>query len=283
MHGVEVRELAAGGTYMKVHHYADPEKGDAWLEEMRQEFKDVPRQFEVEFLMKELNLDGQPVFLTFDESRHTPEIGKSSYFGSVPGSKYIMGWDCGSSSVNPAAVLAEVTPKTQTHGRLVLVHHEWTTEAGTSLEVFVPGVLNDLTQKFRHIILADIIHGGDETGRNKTAVSDESGFDVMQRKGVFCAPVTNAWAHRRGAVDRLLAETDSSGVPKFLVNEKGCPVLVAGFKGGYRLKQITSGSSDMYGMPIKDLHSHPHDALQYAAVLANELLEGAGGIQKTKR
>lgn len=282
MHGVEEKQLVAGGTYLKVHYYADPDKDDEWLEATRKSMIDTPRQFEVEILMKELFLDGQVVFSTFNEAVHVPDGGRDRLFGSVPNSTYIVGWDCGSSSVNPAAVLVEVTPRTKDHGRLVLVHHEWTTEAGTSLEVFVPAVLNDISQKFRHILFKDILHCGDETGRNKTAVSDESGFDVMARLGVFVTPVTNAWGHRRGAVDRLLADRDGSGVARMCINAKGCPILVAGFNGGYRLKQITSGSSDMYGMPVKDKYSHPHDGLQYAAVVACELMDGGGKLTKNK-
>jgi hypothetical protein len=60
----------------------------------------------------------------------------------------------------------------------------------------------------------------------------------------------------------------------FLLNRSLCPVLLQGFLGGYRLRQITSGSSSMYGEPVKDHYSHPHDALQYACVVAWELMEG---------
>jgi hypothetical protein len=64
------------------------------------------------------------------------------------------------------------------------------------------------------------------------------------------------------AVEHFLTKRDKHG-PCFAVNEKECPVLVRGFDGGYRYPEKAAEIQSTKLSPIKDVHSHIHDALQY--------------------
>ncbi|MBX3117856.1 MAG: hypothetical protein KF784_02240 [Fimbriimonadaceae bacterium] len=272
--GFERFDLATGARYLKIHYYADPSKDEAWLEQVRREMADTPREFEVEILMRELVIDGKPVYLPFREDYHAPAHYAQERIPPVAYSKYVMGWDCGTASIQPAAILLQLTPKTDTVGRMVHALLEVTSEPGTSLEAFVPAALNAVRELYPEILLGVIRHGGDESGRARSGVNGESAFDVMHKHGVTCHPVSNAWQARRSAVDRLLMSECGGGRPMFILSRKHCPSLFKGFLGGYRLRKVAGmGNSKLYGDPVKDEFSHPHDSLQYAAVLAWQLMK----------
>ena len=56
--GVEVRDLPSGARYLKLHHFADPDKGEAWLERVRREMSDTPFEFRREILMEDVRAKG---------------------------------------------------------------------------------------------------------------------------------------------------------------------------------------------------------------------------------
>lgn len=267
---------------MKLHHFADPEKNQEWLRRTKHEMADTPRQFEVEILMKELVLEGQPVFPNFYEPVHAPLILDTKQLRPEPYSRFILGWDCGTASVQPVAVLLEITARGTERGMLVRAMMEVTSEPGTSLVLFTPLVLNEVRRVFPEISLSAIEHAGDESGRARQGATGESAFEVMQRHGVVCRPISNAWHRRRSSVDRLLARQAAENVPMFVVNRALCPLLLEGFLGGYRLRMSGHGSRALFGDPVKDRFSHPHDALQYAAVVAWEMIEG-GSVERFSR
>ncbi len=272
--GFESFDLPTGARYLKIHYYADPSKDEVWVEQVRREMADTPREFEVEILMRELVIDGQPVYLPFREDWHAPAFYGQERIPAVAYGRYVMGWDCGTASVQPAAVLLQLAPKTDSVGQMVHVLMEITSEPGTSLEAFVPAALNAVRALYPEILLGSIKHGGDESGRSRSGVNGESAFDVMRKHGVICHPVSNAWQARRSAVDRLLMGESGGGRPMFILSRKHCPTLFKGFLGGYRLRRVAGvGNSKLYGDPVKDDYSHPHDALQYAAVIAWQLMK----------
>jgi hypothetical protein len=67
----------------------------------------------------------------------------------------------------------------------------------------------------------------------------------------------------------------TSGQPVFLL-DSCCTVLRKGFNGGYKYRRIqVTGEERFTDEPLKNKYSHPHDALQYAAL-------DAGGSQATQ-
>jgi hypothetical protein len=70
------------------------------------------------------------------------------------------------------------------------------------------------------------------------------------------------WNKRVEGVVRYLVGL-VKGKPKLQIYEKDCPVLVAGFKGGFRYPDKVMDAEPEKIRPLKDIHSHPHDAFQY--------------------
>jgi hypothetical protein len=60
----------------------------------------------------------------------------------------------------------------------------------------------------------------------------------------------------------------------FLVDKTGCPTIVAGFEHGYRYKRRRDGTHEE--TPEKNEYSHPHDAVQYGAMV----VESAGDLAR---
>ena len=66
------------------------------------------------------------------------------------------------------------------------------------------------------------------------------------------------------------------GGPGLLV-DPGCPMIRKGFNGGYHFNriQVTGVEAKYRDVPNKNQYSHPHDALQYAALVADREVAGA--------
>lgn len=56
--GFERYDLPSGDRYLKLHHYADSEKGEAWLERVRREMSGTPAQFKQQILMQDHQAEG---------------------------------------------------------------------------------------------------------------------------------------------------------------------------------------------------------------------------------
>ena len=84
------------------------------------------------------------------------------------------------------------------------------------------------------------------------------------REGGFkqIRPGPQTWIKRREAVtERLVGLANKE--TKIVIYEKGCPITTAGFKGGYRYPDSAADKEPDKIRPLKDVHSHPHDGLQY--------------------
>ena len=82
------------------------------------------------------------------------------------------------------------------------------------------------------------------------------------------AAPSNAPVMRLGAVRKYLNQL-IDGEPALMVSNT-CRVLRKGFNGGYKYERVqVSGDERFRDQPCKNRFSHPHDALQYAAMAAN--------------
>jgi hypothetical protein len=61
----------------------------------------------------------------------------------------------------------------------------------------------------------------------------------------------------------------TDGKPTFQL-DPSCKVLRKGFNGGYHYKKIQGTEEKYTKEPTKNRWSHPHDALQYAAMYVTE-------------
>jgi hypothetical protein len=169
-------------------------------------------------------------------------------------------------------VLLQITPppyQIQLIGELVAT-------PGTSFEVYAPAFVNWISEQFPGLLPSWIFHGGDETARAKSGLSGETAQEVARRAGFEVQLVSNRWADRRGAVDRMLTDWCTPGIPRFVLSTSVAPICHKALGGAYRLRQVTEGANALFGEPKKDFYSNPMDALQYAAILAWQWLEGRG-------
>jgi hypothetical protein len=103
----------------------------------------------------------------------------------------------------------------------------------------------------------------DPAGLKKSETNEQTYMHYIVKggfKNVRPGPIT--WERRKEAVDSFLVGL-SKGEGRLQIYEKGCPVLTAGFKGGFRYADSVSQAEPDKIRPIKDIHSHPHDGLQY--------------------
>ena len=89
---------------------------------------------------------------------------------------------------------------------------------------------------------------------------------LCQEAGIPCMPaITNNFQARREAVAGYLTKL-IDGQPALIVSPEA-KAIRKGFNGGYCFKRVqVSGDEKYRDMPDKNSYSHPHDALQYAAL-----------------
>lgn len=279
--GFERYDLPSGARYLKIHHYADPKKDEAWLEAVRKEMSDTPHDFRRQILMDEDVFDGEPVFPDYSDARHCPIKFRESRIPVVPRSMYVGGWDAGQ-TLNPAFVLLQITPPPyQVHGLL-----EVTSDGGESMETFAPAVLAAV-QVLLPGAWDEIYHAGDATVVQRSGSSGDTAQQVARRIiGASIEPMTNVWAPRHAAVSWLLTDYIGENTPRFLL-DGSCKVLRKGFQGAYHFQTSsrgdTVGAGRILQIPLKNGYSHPQDALQYAAMKARQIISNPDGARVHKR
>ncbi|WP_448207280.1 hypothetical protein [Azospirillum sp. sgz302134] len=107
----------------------------------------------------------------------------------------------------------------------------------------------------------------DPAAAARASTDERTWMDVMRARTRFpwrVAP-TNALGARLDAV-RVPLTRLIDGAPGLLLSPR-CTVLRKGFNSGYAYKRIRSAGGETYTEePAKNAFSHPHDALQYAAL-----------------
>lgn len=267
MEGIDVWENPGNGfTVIDLSHRANPAKRSALFEsELR---KSLPKHlFDMEYGKSWANLEGRPVeycedFNPLVHITHTkPEVWT--------GLPLLLGWD--SSGLTPACVISQLQEDQ-------LVTLKEIVGLGMGASRFCPHVAQVINLEYPQItsIAEQTISWIDPAGLRKSETNERTYMSYIVESGfrqVRPGPMT--WEARKSAVsDRLVGLT--RGRPKALLYEKGCPILVAGFKGGYRYPdQITEKEPDK-ARPVKDIHSHPQDAYQYKCGGLKAYVKSAG-------
>jgi hypothetical protein len=132
---------------------------------------------------------------------------------------------------------------------------------------FVPHVVSEI--KLYYPQIADLetqtISFFDPAGFKRNEISEETYVQAMMKFGFKqIRPGPQTWNRRVEGVTDLLIGL-SKGEPKLQIWEPDCPTLVAGFRGGFRYPDSMAQVEPDKVRPVKDIHSHPHDALQYLA------------------
>lgn len=206
--------------------------------------------------------DGRPVYSEWNDSLHSKPLKP------LQGVRLVIGLDFG---LTPAAVFTQPDAR----GRLLVIDELCGEDMGIRQfleDVLIPHLIAVYPE---HWARRDemIILIGDPAGNQKAQTDERSCFDEVRAKKLkIRAAKSNAWLPRRGAVAWFLSKL-GGGQAMFLLDPQACPVLRKGFNGGYKYRRVQVTGEERYtDEPAKNRFSHPHDALQYAAM-------ESGGIQ----
>jgi hypothetical protein len=108
----------------------------------------------------------------------------------------------------------------------------------------------------------------DPAGRARAQTDERTCMDELAAAGLAAGPArTNDFIARREAVAGFL-NAGEPGAPG-LVLSPSCRLLRKGFLSGYRYERVQVAGDERYkDAPVKNMYSHIHDALQYAALAA---------------
>jgi hypothetical protein len=260
LRGFERYDLPSGVRYLKIHHYADPEKDDRWLENVRREMSDTPDDFRQQILMDETVYGGMPVYTGYVDDAHCPARWREKPIPLVKGALYFGGWD-GGQTLTPAFVLVQVVPEPF----MMQCIAERVSMGEESMNEFAPRVLELLRDRLDPELRHQVRHFGDATVVQRSGSNKKSAQDVAKEFGIHITPMSNEWAGRHAAVSWALSqETDTHRL--FWVDGFSCPTLRQGFQGAYKWHMSASGESQGPGaivlQPLKNAYSHIHDGLQ---------------------
>ncbi len=252
MEGVEFWVNPRNGfAVLDLHYTANPEKrGDEFREGLKAA---LPiRKYRMEYEKSWETYDGKPVYEDFNERIHLTHV-KPKYHVGLP---LLLGWD--SSGLTPAVVIGQLQDE-----RLVIFRE--LLGIGKGATRFVPEVAELI--KFNYPSVTSLeeqtISWFDPDAFKRNAITEETYLQVMMKHGFRqIRPGAVSWNKRVDSVTELLIAL-VKGLPKIIIYEKDCPVLSAGLKGGFRYPDSNSTIEPDKGRPVKDIHSHPNDGLQY--------------------
>lgn len=202
--------------------------------------------------------DGRPVYPEYDDARHP--AGRE--LAALAGQPLLLGWDFG---LTPACVAVQLSPTGQ-----LLVLAEWAAES-MGIRRFAREVVGpEVRRRFPGLELRSY---GDPAGAARAQTDERTCFEELTAAGLPTAPARgNDFTARREAVAGFLA-AQGEGQPGLRLSS-ACPLLRRGFTSGYRLARLalatSSGEVRHADRPDKNRYSHVHDALQYAAMAAED-------------
>jgi hypothetical protein len=233
----------------QLHYSADPKKKDpAYIEEIK---SSMPiSTFNQEFELQWDSFEGKPVYLDWSLGLH----GTREVIMPHLGLPLLLGIDQG---LTPACVVAQLQEDT------LVILKEYTAVNMGALR-FSEMVKKQLAVDFPAWGRAkeDFRVFMDPAGFNRKDTDETTYASIWGAHGFRIAPGAMNWEPRRQAVEQFLTRTLKSG-PCFRVNLAECPILVRGFNGGYRYPEKSFEIEPNKIRPLKDEHSHVHDALQY--------------------
>lgn len=255
MEGVTVWKNPNNGfLVIDLHYTANPDKRDPeFRETLRRELP--ARRFAMEYEKSWMTYEGRPVYEDFSDIHLTKD--PLHVDAHLP---LLIGWD--SSGLTPAALIAQLQ-----NDQLVILKEIMGTDVANSVGAtrFVPHVKSVIYTTFPQIMDVEkqTISFYDPAGRKKNEVTEETYVGRMMAEGFKRQrPGQQTFKARVDAVtDYLIGLV--RGKPKIIISEIDCPLLVAGFRGGYRFSDKIADNEPNKPEALKDIHSHIQDALQY--------------------
>lgn len=203
--------------------------------------------------------EGRSVYPLYSDARHCREVDIDR------GRWLLLGWDFG---LTPAVVVAQIgrTGQLRVIDELCVEDH-----AQMGIRRFAEtAVLPHLEERyFEWLEGGMILSFGDPAGSSKEQSNEDVCFVTLNSVFDFVTvpAYTNNFLPRKEAVDFFLG-LDIDGEPGLVLSPR-CKTLRKGFRGKYCYDRIQVGgvSRKFRDKPRKDKYSHPHDGLQYLAMM----------------
>lgn len=194
---------------------------------------------------------GRPVYPEYDDDTHCKPIKP------IAGLPLLIGLDYG---LTPAAVICQISP----HGQLRIYHDLF--DDNCAADSFVRDQLKPfLAMNYPGY---SYVAWGDPSGVKRSDTDAKTVYQVFAEHGLASMPAyTNEPVARWNAVKKYLTKMVAGGQPGLLV-DPAADMIRQGFNGKYEFKRIqVAGDASRYrDVADKNKYSHPHDALQYAAL-----------------
>lgn len=197
---------------------------------------------------------GKPVYPEYSDELHCREVKP---YESLP---LLLGFDYG---LTPAVAVCQVSPRGQFR---VLADIQ---SENMGIRQFARDVVKPyLAMNFPNY---KIQATGDPAGNRRSDSDEKTCFMELAEAGIPAMPaMTNEFVARREAVAGYLTKL-IDGEPAFLVDPKARNIR-KGMNGGYCFKRMQIVGSERYrDVPDKNIYSHSHDALQYAALFTQTM------------
>lgn len=249
-------------TVVEIHYTADPAKRSAKWKELASSGLPV-RQWNQEYEIKWLSFSGLPVYGDWNERVHVAPSLLEPHVG-LP---LLIGFDFG---LCAAAIVGQLQEET-----LVILKEYTSTNMGA--DRFCKFLKPKLKQDFPSwgSLKRDYLCFADPSGQFRKDTDENTCFNILCDHGFDPEPGPIDFEARRTAVEYFLTRLTKKG-PCFQINEGECPALTKGFKGGYHYPEKSKDIEPTVLAPVKNIFSHPHDALQY-------LCAGISGKNMTRR
>lgn len=208
--------------------------------------------------------DGRPCVPGYNDERMSAEFAP---LDNVP---LMFGYDIGSGTLHPAAVIF------QRHPRGPIIVHAEVVGDGVGLDnlAFMVNTLGaQLFPAHWPKLLTNGSQGwGDPSGSTRDEIFEQVGFDFLRSRGLPARECDSNDPRLRIEAIQQCTERNFDGRPGLLVHKR-CTLSRAGLAGRwYYRTQRVSGETVHHQQPVKNEFSHPCDALGYG-------LLGAGGLR----
>jgi len=127
---------------------------------------------------------------------------------------------------------------------------------------------------------AHLILTGDPAGVRRSDTDDRNTFqEIEEAFNMQCTPAhSNALSARFNAVETLLMRYIGGNEYGLVINGE-CHTIIKGFRGEYRMRRLQVVGQERYtDKPEKNLASHVHDALQYSAMVIDDMFTASRGV-----
>lgn len=232
----------------QIHYTADPRKREGYIDGIK---SGMPiQQFLQEFEISWETFEGKPVYPDWVKTVHGFKQGIEPELG-LP---LLLGMDFG---LTPAMIVCQL------QGDCLVVLKEYT-EENMGAQRFADKVKKRLAIDFPawRDFKRDYVLWVDPAGFVRKDTDENTCANVLMESGFNPMPGPVTWEQRRAAVEHFLIRY-YKGQPAFKVSMGNAPLLVKGFNGGYRYPDKAFEIEPSKIRPVKDIHSHVQDALQY--------------------